>query len=90
MLGGDSMVRRKYKAVHEQEKRKAEAPLGCTHYWIIETPRGATSMGVCKLCGATSQFQNYVPYPSGEGKVTKFPKHDELSDVEPEEEVNNA
>ncbi len=90
MVGGDSMVRRKTKAVPEHEKRKAESPPGCTHYWIIETPLGPTSMGVCKLCGAVSQFQNYVPYPSWEGKVTKFPKPDELSDVEPEKEVNNS
>lgn len=31
---------------------------GCRHHWLIETPRGATSKGVCKLCGAAKEFRN--------------------------------
>ena len=30
----------------------------CPHYWLIEPPQGPTSMGVCKLCGATREFDN--------------------------------
>jgi len=35
----------------------AEAP-ACRHHWIIETPRGATSMGRCKRCGQEREFRN--------------------------------
>lgn len=30
----------------------------CVHHWLIETPQGATSKGVCKLCGAMGEFRN--------------------------------
>ena len=30
----------------------------CPHHWLIEPPQGPTSMGVCKLCGATREFDN--------------------------------
>ena len=45
----------------------------CRHYWIIETPIGRTSQGICKLCGITREFENYpvdsryaleMPFPS--------------------------
>jgi len=32
----------------------------CRHHWLIETPQGATSKGVCKLCGAVREFRNAV------------------------------
>lgn len=82
------MVRRKSKALHERQE--PELKLKCTHYWVIESPHGPTSMGACKLCGAVSEFSNYVPYPSWEGKSTKFPKSSEFSDIEPGEELNNS
>ena len=31
----------------------------CAHYWLIETPSGETSRGLCKHCGATRDFLNY-------------------------------
>ena len=33
----------------------------CRHHWVIETPQGATSQGVCKLCGADREFRNAAP-----------------------------
>jgi len=30
----------------------------CTHLWRIETPEGATSMGVCSRCNSNHEFQN--------------------------------
>ena len=30
----------------------------CRHHWLIESPHGATSMGVCKLCGSQKEFRN--------------------------------
>ena len=31
---------------------------GCRHHWLIESPQGPTSMGICKLCGAQKEFRN--------------------------------
>ncbi len=30
----------------------------CTHHWVIESPNGPTSMGVCKICGLNAEFKN--------------------------------
>lgn len=30
----------------------------CVHFWLIESPNGPTSLGVCKLCGRTQAFRN--------------------------------
>ena len=32
----------------------------CMHHWLIESPNGPTSEGVCKLCGQRSEFRNSV------------------------------
>jgi hypothetical protein len=51
------MVRYKVKdAVDETEQTSTEPK--CAHYWIIEPATGATSMGMCKLCGAEKEFSN--------------------------------
>jgi hypothetical protein len=51
MAKGSTLERQPEEAVTETEPR-------CRHYWIIESPRGATSKGVCKLCGASREFFN--------------------------------
>ena len=33
----------------------------CQHYWVIESPDGPTSIGVCKHCGVVREFDNFVP-----------------------------
>ena len=33
----------------------------CRHHWIIESPNGPTSQGVCKLCGERGEFRNSMP-----------------------------
>ena len=33
--------------------------LTCTHHWMIETPNGKYSNGVCKNCNEVKQFSNY-------------------------------
>jgi len=45
----------------------------CPHHWVIEPPTGSTSLGMCKLCGAISEFSNdfrgsrlVMPGPSSE------------------------
>ena len=42
-------------ALHEQRRSMARR---CRHHWIIETPHGATSRGLCKRCGASKRFPN--------------------------------
>ena len=34
------------------------APAACVHHWLIESPNGSTSAGVCKRCGETRDFAN--------------------------------
>jgi hypothetical protein len=40
--------------------RRKQATKGarCRHHWLIESPQGRTSMGMCKLCGAQKEFSN--------------------------------
>jgi len=33
----------------------------CRHYWLIDSPNGATSQGICKFCGEEKDFYNSVP-----------------------------
>jgi hypothetical protein len=35
-----------------------EVTSNCIHHWILETPSGPTSRGVCKLCGEEKDFPN--------------------------------
>jgi hypothetical protein len=35
--------------------------LSHVHHWIIEAANGATSPGVCRLCGAEKEFVNTSP-----------------------------
>ncbi len=30
----------------------------CLHHWIVETPHGVTSRGLCKRCGIAKRFPN--------------------------------
>jgi hypothetical protein len=82
------IVKRKSRALHEKQRPATKAK--CTHYWVIESPQGPTSLGRCKFCGSVSEFSNYVPYPTWEGKVTRFPKPADLSDLELEEGQENS
>ena len=49
--------------IEERQERKAEpqadeAEITCQHHWVIETPRGALSLGRCKRCGEERDFRN--------------------------------
>ncbi len=41
-------------APREQRKRARS----CQHRWLIETPHGATSRGLCRRCGLAKRFPN--------------------------------
>lgn len=43
----------------------------CPHHWVIDSPNGPTSTGVCKLCGATQDFVNSLGSVGWE-KVTSY------------------
>lgn len=32
--------------------------MSCQHLWLIESPNGPTSPGVCQLCGEMREFRN--------------------------------
>ena len=36
-----------------------EAPT-CQHQWIIDSPAGPSSKGVCRACGEEREFLNYI------------------------------
>ena len=36
----------------------ANSPESCIHHWVIETPQGPTSRGICKKCGLVREFCN--------------------------------
>ena len=40
------------------KERRSRANRNCQHRWVIETPHGATSRGLCRRCGATKRFPN--------------------------------
>jgi len=35
-----------------------ERPDECRHRWLIASPNGPTSEGVCRVCGARRDFRN--------------------------------
>ena len=38
----------------------SEGSLVCSHHWLIQAADGPTSSGVCRICGETKDFKNYV------------------------------
>jgi len=62
-------ARKEHKAKTTQEEEKTKGD--CCHYWIIESPNGPTSRGVCKYCGTEKEFLNSLPdLQWGEGIFT--------------------
>ncbi len=47
------------KTTTESQGTKARASSkNCVHHWLIETPNGRESHGVCKRCGQKKSFTN--------------------------------
>lgn len=53
------------------QEAESRAETTCVHHWIIESPSGRTSTGVCRICGARRDFQNYVSDFIWEGDSTE-------------------
>ncbi|MSQ40830.1 MAG: hypothetical protein EXR55_04075 [Dehalococcoidia bacterium] len=43
----------------------------CAHFWMIESPRGPYSSGLCKYCGEARAFRNSLPLSRWDGEVDK-------------------
>lgn len=41
-----------------EKPRELSEELVCQHYWVVESPAGAISKGVCKYCGTVRGFRN--------------------------------
>lgn len=55
-----SKTRSRETQMRETESRdtKPVSARNCVHHWVIETPNGRESGGVCKRCGAHKSFSN--------------------------------
>lgn len=60
-------MKRQAFAVKPQERGRGEAAAtsSCRHRWVVETPHGPASKGVCAFCHVERLFPNYIedPYP---------------------------
>ncbi len=65
-----------------RKKRKRTDEAYCVHYWVIETPSGPTSTGVCKYCGVEKEFKNYVVYSPWEDELAKSTGQSGKTDAE--------
>ena len=43
----------------------------CNHFWEIAIAEGPTSLGVCKYCGKTKDFQNFIYYETSQILLNK-------------------
>jgi hypothetical protein len=56
----------------------------CAHFWVIESPDGRTSRGVCKYCGAVNDFSNdWHDVLNSLNKRGHRPIEEELAEKEP-------
>lgn len=48
------------RAATESRKTETATPADHFHHWRIEEPNGLVSIGVCKHCGTTKEFRNWL------------------------------
>ncbi len=53
----------------------------CKHHWLIESPNGVESRGICKACGATKSFSNSWQYSSWARGEIISPRVSELEEL---------
>ena len=55
----------------EQENTAAETTTVCRHHWVIQPADGPVSNGLCRVCGETREFKNYVESATwGDSRIT--------------------
>ena len=42
--------------------------LPCPHHWVLESPKGPVSRGLCERCGEAREFKNYWNDVVAEGR----------------------
>jgi hypothetical protein len=52
------MAKTQVKERPKQPQQAEPATTTCQHHWLIESPRGALSIGRCKRCGEEREFRN--------------------------------
>ena len=61
MRRGTAFRDRHSQAPVEQEKPQIiGGDPDCVHHWVIDSPAGSVSMGLCRVCSARRAFSNYV------------------------------
>ena len=58
----------------------------CRHHWVIESPSGPTSRGVCKLCGTEKEFQNLVREYGWGSDTFDSTKFRDVENIDPDRE----
>lgn len=53
-------VSKRQGATIEQEVPEVRDVSLCQHHWVIDTPAGPVSRGVCRLCGEEGEFNNFL------------------------------
>lgn len=55
-----TMTREREAPAPVAEASQSTAEAQCVHHWVIDSPAGSTSTGVCRICGERRVFSNYV------------------------------
>ena len=53
----------------------------CNHHWVIESPDGPISRGICKYCGAVKEFTNYLPFSTWDDDGTRYKSRQRSKDT---------
>ncbi len=46
--------------------QEVQGGLGCQHHWLIDSPNGPVSRGICRVCGEEREFLNYLEKTFGD------------------------
>ena len=49
----------------------------CEHFWMIESPNGPTSTGICQVCGESREFVNYLERSAWSSAGLSLQQHSE-------------
>lgn len=51
------------------EEASSKVQLACSHHWFVEAPKGPVGQGVCRKCGESKEFVNYLEGTSWERDI---------------------